>query len=116
MRSDKQKFLKQRLAGALFLSRSSRATIGNLNLPVLFAGAQGTFVGLDQINLGPIPRELIGAGTVNVTLRVNNQPANAIQICIAGASPANLLVIGRLIATKPSKIRGAKRSIAPRPS
>lgn len=59
-----------------------RVTIGNMNVPVLFAGAQGGFVGLDQINLGPIPRELLGAGTVDVVLSINDQPVNTVQICI----------------------------------
>jgi uncharacterized protein (TIGR03437 family) len=71
-----------------------QATIGNMNLPVLFAGAQGTFVGLDQINLGPIPRGLIGAGAVDVILRVNNQPANTVQVCISASGAANLLING----------------------
>jgi uncharacterized protein (TIGR03437 family) len=71
-----------------------RATIGNLSVPVLYAGAQGTFVGLDQINLGPIPRELIGVGTADVVVRVNNQPANTVQICIPASNSVNLLVNG----------------------
>lgn len=58
------------------------ATIGGADIPVLFAGAQGSFIGLDQINLGPIPRELIGRGTADVVVTVNGQRANVVQICI----------------------------------
>jgi uncharacterized protein (TIGR03437 family) len=61
---------------------SLRATIGNQNVPIFFAGPQGAFAGLDQLNLGPIPRALLGAGLVDVIIRVNDQPANIVQICI----------------------------------
>jgi len=36
-------------------------------VPVLFPGAQGTFVGEDQINVGPL-QSLAGQGKVSVTL------------------------------------------------
>jgi uncharacterized protein (TIGR03437 family) len=58
------------------------ATIGGTNIPVLFAGAQGQFNGLDQINLGPVPRELIGRGTVDIVIKVDGQAANTVQVCI----------------------------------
>jgi uncharacterized protein (TIGR03437 family) len=58
------------------------ATIGGVNIPVIFAGAQGGYAGLDQINLGPIPRELIGRGTVDIVIRVNGQAANTVLVCI----------------------------------
>jgi uncharacterized protein (TIGR03437 family) len=58
------------------------ATIGGVSVPVPFAGAQGAYAGLDQINIGPIPRQLIGAGTVDVIVRVNGVPSNTVQICI----------------------------------
>jgi uncharacterized protein (TIGR03437 family) len=61
---------------------SLRATIGNQNVPVFFAGPQGAFAGLDQLNLGPIPRALLGAGLVDVVIRVNDQPVNVVKICI----------------------------------
>jgi uncharacterized protein (TIGR03437 family) len=58
------------------------ATVNGINVPVLFAGAQGAYAGLDQVNIGPIPRQLIGAGTVNVIVSVNGTPANTVQVCI----------------------------------
>ena len=58
------------------------ATIGGLAVPVTFVGPQGSFAGLDQINIGPIPRQLIGAKVVDVVIRVNGVAANTVQVCI----------------------------------
>lgn len=58
------------------------ATVGGIAVPVTFVGPQGSFVGLDQINIGPIPRQLIGAKVVNVVLLVNGVAANTVQVCI----------------------------------
>ena len=58
------------------------ATLDGTIIPVLFSGAQGDYVGLDQINLGPVPRSLIGKGVVDLVIRVNGQPANTVQFCI----------------------------------
>ena len=58
------------------------ATIGGVTTQVLgFAAAPG-FVGLDQINVGPIPRSLIGRGSVNVVLTVAGKPANTVTVNI----------------------------------
>lgn len=54
-------------------------TIGNVNADVFFAGAQGSFAGLDQANLR-IPRALIGRGKVNVVFTVNGKTANTVTI------------------------------------
>ena len=57
-------------------------TIGGTNTPLLgFAAAPG-FVGLDQINVGPIPRSLIGRDLVDVVLTVAGKQANTVQIRI----------------------------------
>ena len=56
------------------------ATVGAAaNLPVAYAGAQGTFLGEDQINI-QLPASLAGAGTVSVTLTVDGQVSNAVKI------------------------------------
>ncbi|MDX2030531.1 MAG: PKD domain-containing protein [Blastocatellia bacterium] len=60
-------------------------TIGGAELPasaVLFAGGAPGFIGLDQANLGPIPRSLIGRGTVDIVMTVDGQVANTVQIAI----------------------------------
>lgn len=55
--------------------------IGGLKVPVLFAGAQGNYVGLDQLNLR-LPRELIGSRSVNVTLEVEGMIANVVRLYV----------------------------------
>ncbi len=57
------------------------ATIGGVDAPVSFAGLQGDFVGLDQINVG-IPRSLIGRGQVDVILTVDGKTSNTVKINI----------------------------------
>lgn len=58
-----------------------RAIIGGVEAPVLYAGEQGGFAGLDQINL-ELPRALAGSGLVNLTLIVDGRTANIVQIHI----------------------------------
>lgn len=56
------------------------ATVGSTSRPVLYAGAQGTFIGEDQINLGPLSTSLAGSGVVNVSLVVDGLATNTVQI------------------------------------
>lgn len=55
------------------------ARIGDVEAPALFVGAQGDFVGLDQINL-KIPRSLIGRGEVDVATTVDGKTANPVRV------------------------------------
>lgn len=59
------------------------ATIGGTATPILgFAPAPG-FVGLDQINVGPLPKAaLTGRGVVNVVLTVGGKTANTVTVNI----------------------------------
>jgi uncharacterized protein (TIGR03437 family) len=57
------------------------ALIGGVRAEVLYAGAQGTIDGLDQVNL-KIPRSLIGRGEVEVTLQMDGQRTNPVIIHI----------------------------------
>ena len=57
-------------------AQSVTATVGTAAVPVLFAGAQGTYVGEDQINVGPLPRSLAGQGKVTITLTADGILAN----------------------------------------
>lgn len=57
------------------------ARVRGENAEVLFAGPAPNLVGLDQVNV-LLPRSLIGSGMVNVTLVVNGQTANTVQINI----------------------------------
>jgi uncharacterized protein (TIGR03437 family) len=55
--------------------------MGGLDAQVLFAGAQGDFVGLDQANLRA-PGGLIGRGNVEIAMMVDGKAANAAQVNI----------------------------------
>jgi len=44
-----------------------------------FAGPQGTYAGLDQVNV-QLPTSLAGAGVVNVSISVDNRTSNSVQI------------------------------------
>lgn len=56
-----------------------KAIIGGVEAEVLYAGPQGAFVGLDQINVR-LPHSLMGRGEVNLVLVVDGQPANTVRI------------------------------------
>ena len=55
------------------------ATIGGTQVDVLYAGAQGGLVGLDQINLS-LPRSLAGRGEVDVSLMADGKAANVVKV------------------------------------
>jgi len=50
---------------------------------VVYAGAQGDYVGLDQLNVR-IPRELAGRGEVDLVLNVGGLSANPVRIRMTG--------------------------------
>ena len=56
-------------------------TIGGQAATVDFAGVQGQFVGLDQINV-LIPRSLIGKGETDLVLTVDGKAANTVRVNI----------------------------------
>jgi uncharacterized protein (TIGR03437 family) len=65
-----------------------RSSLGAVSLkldgveaPALFAGAQGSFAGLDQINL-QVPRVLAGRGEIDLVLIVDGQQANTVRISV----------------------------------
>jgi len=53
--------------------------IGNINAPVTYAGAQGSYAGLDQVNVS-LPTALQGRGQLVVTVTVNGQASNMAQL------------------------------------
>ncbi len=61
------------------------AKIGGLDVQALYAGQQGGFAGLDQINLR-LPRNLAGRGLVDVLVTIDGQTANAVQLQFGGSS------------------------------
>jgi uncharacterized protein (TIGR03437 family) len=69
------------LYGSGFRNNTSgvQVTIGGVDAPVLFAGAQGSFQGLDQANV-QIPSSLRGRGEVNLVLTADGKTANTVTI------------------------------------
>ncbi|MBM3767505.1 MAG: hypothetical protein FJW32_19105 [Acidobacteria bacterium] len=57
-----------------------QATIGGTGVPVLGFAAQPEFAGLDQVNLGPIPRSLAGRANAEISLTANGVRANAVTV------------------------------------
>lgn len=54
-------------------------TIGDTSVPVTYAGEQGGYAGLDQVD-ALLPASLAGAGTVDVKLTVDGISANPVKI------------------------------------
>jgi uncharacterized protein (TIGR03437 family) len=54
-------------------------TIGGQPMQVTFAGEQGSFIGLDQVNVR-LSRSLIGRGVVDVVLTVDGVTANTVTV------------------------------------
>jgi len=61
------------------VAESLRINLGGMTITPLFAGPQGSFVGLDQINL-QIPTSLAGRGKIELTVTVNAKTANTVQL------------------------------------
>lgn len=57
------------------------ATVGGERVEVLYAGPQGGFDGLDQVNV-KIPRSLAGRGEVPVSVAVSGRVANFVTLSI----------------------------------
>jgi uncharacterized protein (TIGR03437 family) len=61
---------------------SVTATVGGQNVQVAFAGAQGAFIGEDQVNIGPLPQSLAGNGVTNIVITADGQAANTVNLAI----------------------------------
>jgi uncharacterized protein (TIGR03437 family) len=55
-------------------------TIDGVAVPITYAGPQGEFPGLDQINAGPLPRSLQGRGVVDAIFTVNGKTSNRVTL------------------------------------
>jgi len=58
---------------------ATRVRIGGVESEVVYAGEQGVFAGLDQLNVRA-PRNLAGRGEVDVVVAVDNQSANTVRV------------------------------------
>jgi uncharacterized protein (TIGR03437 family) len=56
--------------------------VGGQRVTILYAGVQGTYNGLDQINVGPLPRSLSGSGRTNIILTADGQTANPVELAV----------------------------------
>ena len=57
-----------------------KVMVGGLRVDVSRPVAQGEFVGLDQVNVGPLPSALAGRGQVDVVLTLGDRTANVVAV------------------------------------
>lgn len=57
-------------------------TVGGLPVPVSYAGEQTDYLGLDQINAGPLPIELAGRGLAEVVMRTGEATSNTLEVLL----------------------------------
>jgi uncharacterized protein (TIGR03437 family) len=76
---DEQLFLILFGTGLRHHNGAVTARLGNTDLPVLYAGAQGEMAGLDQINLA-IPRTLGGSGEIELRVITDEKAANPLRV------------------------------------
>lgn len=71
------------LFGTGWRARASLAAVsvkfGGVDGEVQFAGPQGIYVGLDQLNVR-LPRDLLGRGEVDINLTVDGKATNAVRV------------------------------------
>jgi uncharacterized protein (TIGR03437 family) len=60
-------------------STEAAVTIGGVEAPVLYAGPQGVYGGLDQFNVR-VPAALAGRGLVEVVVTVDGRPSNPVRV------------------------------------
>ncbi len=78
-----QVFLVLFSTGIRFRSMLSAVSynVGGITGTPTFAGAQGSLIGVDQVNV-PLSRNLIGRGLLNVTLTVDGKMSNTVTVNI----------------------------------
>ncbi|MBS1812766.1 MAG: DUF3466 family protein [Acidobacteria bacterium] len=81
--STDQVFLNLYGTGIRYRSNLANVTakVGGTAASVQYAGTQGGYVGVDQINIA-VPRSLVGRGEVEIQLTIDGQTANAVTIHI----------------------------------
>jgi uncharacterized protein (TIGR03437 family) len=56
--------------------------IGGSPVPVIFAGPQNSYPGLDQMNVGPLPRSLRGLGQTEIVVKIAGKESNRVAVLI----------------------------------
>lgn len=69
------------IRGILNLSEVT-AEVGGVAVPVTYVGAQAQYVGLDQVNIGPLPRSLAGRGEVQIVITAGGKRLNRVTVNI----------------------------------
>jgi uncharacterized protein (TIGR03437 family) len=62
---------------------STTCTVGGVTVPVTYAGPQGGYPGLDQVNIS-IPSSLRGLGVADVVVTSGGQTSNAVRLAFGG--------------------------------
>lgn len=78
---DAGSFVMLFVTGVRYASALPSLNIGGTTVTPSFAGAQGTFVGLDQVNF-QIPASLAGRGDVDLTMTVDGKISNVVKLRI----------------------------------
>ena len=99
------------------VAESVRVLLGGLELVPSYAGSQGDFLGLDQINV-EIPRSLIGRGELQFSVAVSgggasNEAAISVAAPLAGLGPLISSFTSSALAGDTLVIRGSGFSINP---
>jgi uncharacterized protein (TIGR03437 family) len=72
--------------GTGFRFRSGEAgvnvKVGGRTLPSLYSGIAPGYVGLDQLNISALPRDLVGAGVINIEITIDGKTANTTTVTI----------------------------------
>jgi uncharacterized protein (TIGR03437 family) len=68
------------ISGASSISMVN-VTIGGIPVNIAYAGVQGQFAGLDQVNM-ELPRSFVGTGQATLQLTVAGQAANPLGIIV----------------------------------
>ena len=85
------------------------AEVAGVPVAMLFAGPQGEFEALDQLNLGPLPREqLSGRGKVDLKLSVGEPIANLVELSFTGPLLITVPVLSEL---EPTSIIAGQQTI-----
>lgn len=56
--------------------------VGGVVVPVSFLGQQPEYLGLDQINAGPLPASLAGRGLADIVVRIGQSESNRVRILL----------------------------------
>lgn len=85
--SSEQLFLVLFGAGIRFRNPqgSISAKVGGVDVQVIYAGAQGGFVGMDQVNI-LLPRSLAGRGEVDVVVLIDGKLSNVVKVNLGGTN------------------------------